>query len=187
MYAFLLMVLFGADVKNLGADEYATREAAEARLTYWCDVCWPLLDKSFSDPEVRRRAQRIKNHIMPLNYSPISFISGSPLIEWQWNHAISVGVRPKDGCWYMSYTKPDSSAFLFSIIKYYGEKARTQYTWKEWHADADGREATRLLTQDMLRVGMPPVLVRCFTDWLNKKEKLLSEREVIVQPRYSPR
>ena len=56
---FLGLALFGTNVHQLGADEYAVRQAAEERLQRHAWLAAPLLRWPFQDPERRRRALRI--------------------------------------------------------------------------------------------------------------------------------
>lgn len=63
---------------------------------------------------------------------------------------------------------------------YYGERARTQSLWREWHADSDGREATRLLVRDLLTLGVPPAVTRKLVDFMRcREERLMRAQEVL--------
>jgi hypothetical protein len=174
MYQIALWLVFSPDVAALASDEYAVREAAEARLSRFADLTWPLLDRSFTDCEQRRRARRVVAQAIPQSYPPLALLSGSPLAEWQMpaTNCHSVGLCPGLG-WHMAWVRPDPAAPLGFLIHYYGERTRTQYTWRDWQSAADGREATRLLVRDLLNVGVPAPVVRELVGWMQRNEDRL--------------
>ncbi len=180
MYRLLILLAFGPSVHNLGSDDYQTREAAEARLSRHVYLCWPLLDSCYNNPqtdlETRTRIRRIIRKVIPNNPPPISLLSGNPMPEWYYLDSSYVTIsyiRPGIQ-WRLGYMRPDTSAPLHSVIHHYGEKARTQYQWKDWHIDSDGRRATQLFCKDLLRFGIPPCLVSRLIDYLRAKEDRLS-------------
>src|SRR4051794_5040898 len=115
LYLLFLHAAFAPSVCDLGADDFATRERAEARLTRWADVCWPLLDRPFGDPEVRRRAGRVVGRVMPGDCPPVAALSGWPLPEWYHPVAdgrpypVAIGPCPGPG-WRLAYLRPDPGA-----------------------------------------------------------------------------
>ena len=167
-YVFL-WIAFGSDVQALSDNDFAVREAAEARLTRWGDLAWPVLDRHFADLERRRRARRILAQIVPQNTPPIALLSGNPLPEWILpDNTCRIG-HSTEPCWRLTWLRPDKHAPLIHIIRFYGERARTQWTWKDWQIDRDGREATRLLARDLTAVGVPPIFVRQLVDHMETK------------------
>lgn len=175
LYKLLILVVFGPAVKDLGSDDYRTREAAEARLSSWASFCCPLLDKDFKDIEQRRRARRILEGIIPDNPPPIGLLSGKPLLEWCKPVCAygSIGSRPSLE-YMLTWARPDTTARFFLIVHYYGERARTQWLWKDWQLDSDGRQATRLLCRDMRLIGIPPSGIRLLLDYLRHREEAMS-------------
>lgn len=171
MYTFLLLVVFTPDIDALASEDFDTREQAEAHLTYWGDLAYPLLQRNFTDLEKNRRARRIVGRTLPASYPPLSLLSGRPMLEWGSFECKyqTIGTRPGPE-WSLVYTRPDPNAYLAKLIHHYGERARTQYIWKDWHTDRDGREATRRLCKDLLALGVPPSALRGFTGWLEARE-----------------
>jgi hypothetical protein len=182
----VLAAVFGQDVQNLGADNFDTRERAEARLTYWGDLTCPLLaGRRFSDPEVSRRARRVVERTLPQDHAHLTFLSGKPLTEWSLSENIygPIGCRPGDD-YRLSWTRPDPQSYLAPLIWAYGERARTQSAWKDWHSNADGRSATRLLLNDLYALGVPPCLLRHLNDHMNRRESLAWQ---VMEPTQFPR
>lgn len=182
IYLLILSATFRQDIDDLAAPDFQTREQAERKLSQWVDVVYPLLDPSCSDPEQRRRILRVREGMYgPL--PPIAVLSGFPVPEWVspldgggihrvWGDA-TLRADCKGKVWYPEYILPDKCALAYPLIRYYGEKARTQYEWMQWHHDNDGREATRLWTQDMMKVGISPYLIRKVIDYMRERERNL--------------
>jgi hypothetical protein len=171
LYHLLLWLAFAQDVRDLGAPDFALREAAEARLTRWADLAVPLLDRPFTDLEQRRRVRRIRAQVVPSGLRPLALCSGRPLSEWAnpsagYSRVGIVGKRPGHG-WFLSWVHPDPQAPLARLIYCYGERTRTQAVWMDWHSASDSREASRLLAVDLCSLGVPPPLVRW---WLAENE-----------------
>src|SRR4051794_28749655 len=108
LYTVTLWVIFQPDVAALSADDYAAREAAEARLTRWVDLTWPLLDRNFDNAEQRRRARRVLERAVPRCYPPIAVLSGRPVAEWVRPGCSysTIGRRPSPA-WHLGYLQPD--------------------------------------------------------------------------------
>jgi hypothetical protein len=163
MRYLLLWLAFGADVRDLGADDFAVREAAEARLSRYADLAYPLLARRFEDLEQRRRAERVLAGVFPRTWRPIAMLSGRPLLEWarpgDHNAFSQSGLPPGDG-WVLLWLQPDPFAPLAPLVRHYHERARTQTKWRDWMSASDAREATRLLAHDLLSLGLHPAAVR---------------------------
>lgn len=161
MYRLLLVLCFSSDVRDLGADDFVVRETAEARLTSWSELSFHALDRPFRDPEVRRRAARVRAKVLPDHYPPLSVL-GAPLLEWSTvgpdGIRSCVSTCPGPG-WELSWFRPDPSHRLYPLVRFYGERARTQHTWRDWHSYHDSCEATRLLTRDLVYAGVPSLFV----------------------------
>lgn len=179
----LLLALFGPDVRDLEADDFAVRQAAEARLTRWADVCWPLLNRPFAHPERRRRARRVLAHVVPERCPPIALLSGRAQPEWHfagdpeadtWATRQRIGDRPGIE-WHLAYLLPDphDPPALRGLIWLYHQRSRSEFTWKDWHSDADGRAATRLLVRDLLALGVPAPAIRTLVGWMRAREQAL--------------
>lgn len=175
----LLYLLFLPDLRALGAPEFAIRERAEARLSLYADLVYPLLPVNSSDLEVRRRARRVRALAVPEAMPPIALLAGRPTTEW-WTRSedpegrIHIGTYPGEE-WTLTWIRPDQYApgLARVVMQCYGERARTQWMWRDWHSVPDGREATRLLVDDLVRVGVPPVLLRRMISHLRAKERAL--------------
>ena len=182
----LLWCLFRGDVDALAADEFATREAAEAHLCQWSDLAYPLLQRDFTDREQRRRARRIVASAVPAHLPPLTLLSGHPIPEW-WKLAdegwdgphwrVQMGPCPGRG-WMLAYLRHDARGMWAGVSRRYCERARSQTIWRDWDLLADSREATRLLVRDLIACGVPPVVVRAFCRWLEAKEVALCQPEI---------
>lgn len=172
--AFVLVIL-----PELGSDDYDRRAAASVRLEAVADYVWPYLPASHPDPEIRRRLRAARERVVPVHPAPIGLLGGTPLAEWT---CLSPGgssnlinrVRPTPA-YSLSWLRPDPYAPIFTVVRIYGERTRTQSAWRDWQLDADGREATRLLAEDALRLGVPAFFVRRFL-------ALLAAREAALDP-----
>jgi hypothetical protein len=179
MYSVVLWFVFHGDIAALGSNSYAERQAAEARLCQWVDVAWPALNRHFSDCEQRRRARRVMASAIPQSLPPIALLAGKATPEWQrfdTCHSV-IGTRPGPD-WRLAWLRPDQRSSLAWVVRYYGERARTQSVYRDWHSDADGREATRLLVQDLLALGVPPPVIRSFLSRMEQAEQRLAETPV---------
>lgn len=169
----VLHVVFGDDIRNLGADDFCVREDAETRLVVWADLCWPLLDRNSPDCEVRRRSRRIIGKAIPQNHSPIALLGGRPMTDWIRDGSTSIGTRPGLD-WQLGWIRPDPFGVFLPIIWYYEGRCKTQHLWKDWHSAADSRNATAALCRDMLAIGVPPPLIRLLCEYLKRREKEVS-------------
>lgn len=191
LYKLILWLCFAPSLNALGGDSFREREDAEAVLTQFGDITWPLLQRVANDPttpaEPRRRARRALQAILRLDSRcpPLSLLSGRPLTEWALPEASYgvIGARP-GAEWRLAWMRPDPHAPLAAVVRHYGDRARSQYTWRDWHSDADGREATRLLCTDLLRYGVPPALVRLLQERLYGAEQHCSR---IAPPTFNQR
>jgi hypothetical protein len=188
VYKLILSLTFSSDIAALSADDFADREAAEARLGCRIDLTWPLLDRRFRCPERDRRARRIMSRVLPSSPPPLAVLSGKPLCEWETSVSASPGYyrRQVGGYpgpeWHLAWIKPswygqhgihqarDPVSFLVWL---YGERARTQWVWTDWQSTSDSREGTRLLCHDLLHLGVPPCILRRLLDWMADREEAL--------------
>jgi hypothetical protein len=179
MYAAVLWIVFQSDIAALGSASYAERQAAEARLSLWVDVAWPALNRPFSDCEQRRRARRVLASAIPQGVPPIALLAGNPTPEWQRAqtcHSV-IGTRPGPD-WQLAWLRPDQRSSLRWVVRYYGERSRTQSLYRDWHSDADGREATRLLVNDLLTLGVPPPVIRGLLNRMEQAEQRLADTPI---------
>lgn len=183
LYRLLLALACSGPVADLGAGDFATRERAERLLSRHADLCWPVLPIDSPDPEVRRRARRVRALAVPGHYPPVALLSGRPLPEWgiPWGEFSAIGRRPGPG-WVLAWLRPDARAPLSCVVRWYGERARTQSEWRDWHSDADGREATRLLAGDLLALGVPAPLVRRLVESMRERELALAGYHADSEP-----
>lgn len=172
MPTLLLWIVFAGDIRALGSHDYYEREAAEARLTKWCALAYPLLDRKFDDLEVARRVQRIRYQGIPVHLPPIGVLAGKPTFEWAKGTVSYIGPRPEGADWQLMWIKPDvqKSQPLRYVIVHYGERARTQFRWADWQSDEDSREAMRLLVCDLTKAGVPTPFIRILLDYVRQRE-----------------
>lgn len=173
----LLARVFAHDLRALGDDDFDARERAEAKLTHLGGLVYHVLPVDSRDLEVRRRARRIQGRVIPDVCPPIALLAGTPLPEWGRadSEAIALGARPRGEGWYLTWLRPDVNAPWLGrrLINHYGERARSQNLWKDWQSDSDGRIATRMLVEDLLRVGLPPEVIRRGLEVLREREERL--------------
>lgn len=186
----VLVLMFGSDVEALSSPDYLVREKAEARLTYYGDLTWPLLEGHQKDLEASRRARRVLERVWGNYHPPIAVIIPDVLPEWGYwiegRFCRSIGTKYyKDS--YLTYLhtitiSSESHKVTYRgglpgcLANYYGEKCRTQYEWRDWQSSVDSREATRLFCSDLKRFGVPPCLVRSFLRHLEARERVLGLR-----------
>lgn len=165
-YYLILLCAFGDSVRDLGAESFDQRMTAEARLTHWAHLTWPLLDGQHQDLEVRLRSRRVLAYAGVGCYRPIATLSGKPLLEWVGPEG-GVSYGPcLDPRWQLAWLRPDQRAPLALLIYHYGERARTQHAWIDWHSIHDSQVATQLLERDLTILGLPPPLVHW---WLTER------------------
>jgi hypothetical protein len=178
MIDVILFFVFARDVADLKADDFQVRQCAEARLARWSSLSWRACDRRFDDLEQRRRARRVVRSEIPDTYPPIAVLTGRCIPEWRPCDSdydtYRIGPRPNPG-WMLSWLYPNKRSPLFFIVRHYGERTRTQSAFPDWHLDADGREATRLLVRDMLAAGVPVTAVRAMIDRMATLEARLAD------------
>lgn len=173
MKLLILLAFFSSDIQALGSDDYLTRERAEARLTRFGDLVYPLLEINYKDAERNRRTKRIAATVIPTSYPPIALLGTSYTLEWGTpnDYAGYISPRREDESHFIMWIRPTSSVGWRSfLVQHYGEKARTQYCWKEWHSTSDSCHATNIMVRDLKMLGVPAFLIRKFIYYLNHKE-----------------
>lgn len=160
LYYLLIWCAFGASVRDLGADSFDARQAAEARLSRWYWLASPLLSGAHRDLEVRKRIGRITTWPP----APLATLSGVPLLEWARPdcdiHQIGIAGECPGTSWVLTWVRPDRQAPLAGLIRHYHERARRQRLWADWYTATESRHASRLLAHDLYRLGLPAPLVR---------------------------
>ena len=181
MLDLIAFFVFWPEVVALGGDNYSQRELAEARLVWWSTLSYKVVgvSKNSTDPERRRRIRRVLRAAVSNEYPPIAILSGKPLAEWcegaNYVGTISTS-RPTGPEWRLGWLQPDKDTRcipLRMLVYYYGERARTQCAWKDWHLDEDGRRATELLCKDLISLGVPLPVITAFLDYLKHREARL--------------
>lgn len=175
MFALIAWAFFSADVDSLRSPHYVVREAAEARLTKYSYVTWPLCDKPFTDVEQARRAKRVCDAQLKLVNTrslPHVFQSSPP---WWSLYFDDLGVPYEftggwysdiDGC-YESWLTGEFNVLAFGMrphwfyslaANYLGEPHITQCGRHVWSI-GQSKDATAAMGRDLLRLGLPRSLV----------------------------
>lgn len=174
MSTLLLWLCFGADVRDLAHDDWARREAAEARLTRNSYLTWRLCDRPFRDPERRARARRVAEGYLHMGgLPPLPALLGPPWYMALWYDeggtwfadygglALSAHAQGRElFCW----SGPSEGA-LAPLVRLYLRRAGAEQLDSPAHVSgyyraSACRDATALLARDLLRLGLPRPLVR---------------------------
>lgn len=173
LFVLLLSTAFGPDVDGLRAPDFATREAAEARLDRWGWLVWPVLDRRWPDPEQDRRARRVVRRALwgePDSWACLSERLPGTLNTREW-HAIALDeegmVRarisrecPGESGYYLAWVHHHEGALLSGLAWRYLSRARVQHAWPTWFTVAEEQQATALMASDLELLGVPRLLVR---------------------------
>jgi hypothetical protein len=166
MYTYLLSIaLFGGDVHRLGADEFAVREAAEARLSRHAWLAAPLCRWPYRDPERRRRAQRVVRRYEGWVNPPGGV--------WPCIGALTREISVQDDDEGRPWIQPTFERFYRQpcglgemLARIYAERAANFGSL----ASVRARAATRLLIEDLARVGVPVAAQQRLVDWMAGSE-----------------
>ncbi len=186
LHLLLALALCSGDVRGLGDDAFAVREAAEARLQRRSTLAWPaveVLGLRSRDPEVRRRSRRVLArhfHRDPATLPTLAVLSRWHSYEYYPARAdrLVKAVVPRGRLWLRAWRCPQTQACLRAEVDRveddgswwigrYLEGATGVWDGVRWVTAADCRRATGLFLRDCERAGLPRLLLdRAAGRWL---------------------
>src|SRR5262245_46283894 len=149
MLELLLYCVFGADIRGLGSDDWATREQAQRRLETYGRLTWPLLSRKFQDLERDRRAKKIVRGDFP-RLPPLLLLAQGVLIEWRYPMKDGMSHTTTDALleerlllegWLPGWVSIDRAGLrkkpLACLALRYLQACRQQHYYDHWHSFAE--------------------------------------------------
>jgi len=181
MGELILWLAFSGAVRDLGADDYETREQAQNWLERHDWLAWRLCERQFDCPEQRRRARRVVERYLRCTDEPLPVLVAlcrEPVREWQRGQSYCRRPPPGGRGWVFAWCHPGQGGCLAGLAHCYLRRVRsTTHPWPGWYSVADAQAATALLVRDLLRLGVPAPAVRGLLGWMRAREAAWLDRD----------